>query len=198
MMHSLRNCRPGGGPALGGTQKIRIPLRYRPGEQPVISPQNVILKTGDIVFIEAREADVFYTAGLLPAGEYVLPRDSDLDVVEAVLRVGGALNSGGINTVNITGTLVQPGFGFPSPTLLSVIRKTPNGGQYTIRVDLDRAQRDRRERILVQPKDLLILQERPEEAFARYLMQAFRFDFVYTFVNNAHAMGTTGALSPVP
>jgi len=79
------------------------------------------------------------------------------------LRVGGPLTSGGLNTANISGTLIQPGFGFPSPTLVSIIRKTQGGGQYTIRVDLDLAQRDRRERILIQPKDLLILQETPRK-----------------------------------
>jgi hypothetical protein len=158
----------------------------------------VVLQTGDIVFIEARESDVFYTGGLLPSGEYVLPRDTDLDVVEAIARVGGPITSGGLNTANISGTLLPPGIGFPSPTLVSIIRKTPCGGQYTIRVDLDRAQRDPRERILIQPRDLILLQERPEEAIARYIAQAFNFNFTYTFVNNSHALGTTGFIGPHP
>jgi hypothetical protein len=38
-----------------------------------------------------------------------------------------------------------------------------------IRVDLRKALRDPRERILVQPGDMLILQEKPCEAVARYL-----------------------------
>jgi protein involved in polysaccharide export with SLBB domain len=179
-------------------QRIRIPLRYRPGHPPEVRPEDVVLQTGDIVFIEAREADVFYTGGLLPSGEYVLPRDTDLDVVEAIARVGGPITSGGLNTANISGTLLPPGIGFPSPTLVSIIRKTPSGQQYTIRVDLDRAQRDIRERILIQPRDLILLQERPEEAIARYIAQAFNFNFTYTFVNNAHALGTSGFIGPHP
>jgi hypothetical protein len=212
MMNSLRTCPPGpnappGGPVAsllppkplnGEPQRIRIPLRYRLGEQPCIRPEDVVLRTGDIVFIEAREADVFYAGGLLPAGEYVLPRDTDLDVVEAIARIGGPITSGGLNTANISGTLLPNGLGFPSPTLVSVIRKTPGGGQVTIRVDLDRAQRDRRERILIQPRDLLILQERPEEAVARWFAQAFNLNFTYTFVNNAHAFGSSSLIDPHP
>jgi len=34
----------------------------------------LVLNTGDVVFLEARETELFYTGGLLPAGEYVLPR----------------------------------------------------------------------------------------------------------------------------
>src|SRR5207249_10709769 len=56
-------------------QMIRIPLRLRPGEVPSIRPEDIILHTGDIVYIAAREAEFFYTAGLLPAGQFILPRD---------------------------------------------------------------------------------------------------------------------------
>jgi hypothetical protein len=195
MMNNLRNCPPGGLSA-GNTQRIRIPLRHRPGQPPTIRPEDIILQSGDIVYIEAREADVYYAGGLLPSGQYLLPRDTDLDVVEAILRIGGPFNSGGISTANISGTLLGTGIGFHSPTLVSIIRKTPGGGQVVIRVDLDRAQRDPRERILIQPKDLIMLQERPEEAMARYFTQTFRFNFLYTFVNNSHAVGTTSYTGP--
>jgi hypothetical protein len=43
---------------------------------------------------------------------------------------------------------------------------------------------------LIQPRDVLVLQERPDEAFARYLAGIFHFDLLYTFVNNGHALGT--------
>src|SRR5262249_5608896 len=148
LMHRMQTCPPGGDPlslAAPGTTRIRIRLRYRPGQLPTIRPEDVVLQNGDIVFIEAREADVFYTAG-------VLPRDTDLDVVEAILRVGGPIDSGGLNTANINGTLINPGIGFSSPSLVSIVRKTPDHNQVVIRVDLDRALRDRRERILIQPQ----------------------------------------------
>jgi protein involved in polysaccharide export with SLBB domain len=194
MINALQACPPGasllGATGAGGRQ-IRIPLRMRRGETPALRPEDVILQTGDVVYIKAREADVFYTAGLLPAGEYVLPRDTDLDVVEAITRIGGAIESGGISTANITGTLILPGFGFSSPSLVSIIRKTPNGEQVVIRVDLNKALRDRAERILIQPRDVLILQESPDQAFARYLSQTFNFNFVYTLFSTSRAVGTT-------
>ena len=43
-------------------------------------------------------------------------------------------------------------------------------------MDLNRAFRDPRERILIQPGDIIVLQETPGEAFARYFTQTFRFD----------------------
>jgi len=124
-------------------------------------------------------------------------------VVQAILRIGGPINSGGINTANITGTLINPGFGFLSPTLCSIVRQTPCGGQVVIRVDLNRALRDPRERILIQPKDLLVLQERPDEAITRYITEQFKFSFLYRLVDNAHAMvqgvgATTGTPPTVP
>jgi hypothetical protein len=179
-----------------GTQRIRIPLRYRPGQPPAIRPEDIVLQTGDIVYIEAREADVFYAAGLLPSGEYQLPRDTDLNVVQAILRIGGPVLVGGVNTANISGQLINPGLSLPNPTLVSVVRETPGGGQVTIRVDLDRALRDPRERILIQPRDLIVLQERPDEGFGRYLHEIFNFNFRYTFVNNPHSVGVTTFSGP--
>jgi Polysaccharide biosynthesis/export protein len=185
---AFRNCPPGTNPFTmdhSGSRRIRIPLRYHPGMPPHVNPEDVILETGDIVYIEAREADVFYAAGLLPSGEYTLPRDTDLDVVQACLRIGGPIFSSGLQTANITGTIINPGFGFLSPTLLSVIRQTPCGGQFVIRVDLDRAFRDPRERILVQPRDVLLLQETPEEAIARYFYETVnQFSFFHTSSHN--------------
>ncbi|MEZ6091317.1 MAG: polysaccharide biosynthesis/export family protein [Pirellulaceae bacterium] len=63
---------------------IRIPLRLPPGVVPNIQPQDVLLKDGDIVYIESRDREVFYTGGLLPGGEHPLPRDYDLDVLGAM------------------------------------------------------------------------------------------------------------------
>jgi hypothetical protein len=80
--------------------------------------------------------------------------------------------------------------------LLTIIRKTPKGGQITIRVDLNRAAQDRRERVLVQPGDFLILQESLGESFTRYMTQTFRFNYLYTFVRNAHTTLTTNPLLP--
>ncbi len=45
---------------------LRIPLRLPPGVTPSFRPEDIILKEGDIVYIDSREAEVFYTGGLLP------------------------------------------------------------------------------------------------------------------------------------
>ncbi len=173
-----------------GGNMIRIPLRYRQGNPPTIKPEDVILQDGDIVFIEARDAELFYTGGLLPPGEYVLPRDHDLDVAEAIVRVGGPLISGGINTININGALVMPGLGLPSPSLVTILRRTPAGGRVAIRVDLEQTLRDPYQRVLVQKGDLLILQEKPSEAIVRYLTQEFSIDLLGTIIRRQDLQGT--------
>ena len=54
----------------------------------------MVLNDGDIVYIESRETEVFYTGGLLQGGEFPLPRDYDLDVLGAMAIAGqGAYGS---------------------------------------------------------------------------------------------------------
>ena len=112
-----------------------------------------MLEDRDIVFVPALEAQVYYTGGLLPAREVPLPRDHDINAIEAVLRIGGPVLSGGINATNFQAIILAPGLGSPSPSLLSVIRQMPNGQQVVIRVNLNQALRDPRENILVQAGD---------------------------------------------
>ena len=76
-----------------GMNTVRIPLRLRPGEVPHFRPEDIILRDGDIVYVDSRETEVYYTGGLLGGGEFPLPRDYDLDVLTAVAR--GAANRSG-------------------------------------------------------------------------------------------------------
>jgi protein involved in polysaccharide export with SLBB domain len=172
-----------------GSPISQIPLRARPGTPLPIRPEDVTLQDGDAVFIPAREEQIYYTGGLLPPGEHILPRDHDLDVLEAVVRSRGPLANGGFATSNLSGTVIQPGIGQPSPSLLTVIRRLPCGDRIPVRVDLNRAVRDARERILVQPGDFLILQEAPSEATARYVTQVFNVSFVWKFLQTSHLFG---------
>ena len=55
------------------------------------------------------------------------------------------------------------------------MRRLPNNQQILIRVDINEAFRDMRENIIVQPGDLIVMQERPSEAVTRYMTQQFRF-----------------------
>jgi protein involved in polysaccharide export with SLBB domain len=179
-----------------GSQIIRIPLRLPPGSDPPFRDEDIILHSGDIVFIGARDAEVYYTAGLLPAREIALPRDQDLGVVEAVLRIGGPFINGGINSNNLNGAIVGSGVGNPSPSQLTVLRRTPDGRQVNIRVDLHQAARDPRENILVKAGDVLILQENTDEAFARYVSQVFDFSIIARIINRGSASGTASVVLP--
>ena len=173
---------------------MRIPLRLRPGEAPPFSPGDVILHSGDIVFIEARDTEVFYTGGLLPTRQFPLPRNYDLDVVDAIAFVSGPIVNGGQNYNNLSGSLIQPGIGFPSPSLVTVLRRTAGGGQIPIRVDLNKALRDRRERLLIQPGDVVILQQTVGEAIAQYFTDVLHLDFLGTIIRQRDLLGT-GTLS---
>ena len=144
---------------------LRIPLRLPAGVLPSIRPQDVILEEGDIVLIESRDTEFFYTGGLLPAGQWPIPRDYDLDALGAMAMAGGGVASrgqggGGGGIGGIAG-----GLSGVAPGRLYILRKTPCKGQIAIEVDLARSINDPRERPIIQPGDTLILQYKPcEEA----------------------------------
>jgi hypothetical protein len=150
-----------------------IPLRVRPGEDIPFRPSDVILNDGDIVYIAAREAEVFYTGGLLLSGQYPLPRDFDLDVVQAIAYVRGPIVNGAFSQNNLSGQIQPVGIGFPNPSLVTVLRRIPGKGQIKIRVDLNRALNDPNERIIIRPMDVVILQSTPAEAFAQHFRSVF-------------------------
>lgn len=153
---------------------ITIPLRVRPGEMPNISPADVILEEGDIVYIESRDTEVFYTGGLLPGGQYPIPRDYDLDVIGAMAIAGTGLGgTGSQGGGNRGGSILGGGFGGAVPTQLYVIRKMPCGPEFNIAIDLQRAMNDPSQRILIQPGDTLILRYKPHEELVNFGLVAF-------------------------
>src|SRR5262249_35517806 len=70
---------------------INIPLRVPCGEVLRVKLEDVVLHNGDVVYLEPRTNDLFYTGGLLPPGVFELPRDHDVDVLEAVSMVRGPM-----------------------------------------------------------------------------------------------------------
>jgi protein involved in polysaccharide export with SLBB domain len=175
----------------------RIPLRAPCGQPPCLRPEEVELQSGDVVFLEARDNDLFYTGGLLPSGAHVLPRDRDLDVVQAILLVRGPFFNGAFGGSNLSGALIQPGIGNPSPSLLTVLRRAPDGRQVAINVNLRRAVREPQERILIKSGDVLVLQEQPGEALTRYLTQTFfNFNLYWQAVSGAHETGVVNVATP--
>jgi hypothetical protein len=183
--------------ALGAAEgMVRIPLRLDPGQPFPVSKEDVVLNPGDIVFVPARQGGLFFTGGLLIAGVFPLPTNRDLRVVEAVAVVGGPLLSGGIAGNNLSGQIVGVGIGNPSPSLLTVLRKTPGGGQVAIRVDLNEALRDPRENILVQSDDILLLQETPGEALGRYFTTVFNLTLFTELFRTSSSLGTATLSAP--
>ena len=175
-----------------------IPLRLPPGAPIPFQPEDVVLHTGDVIYLQARDRGVYFTGGLLPAGEFPLPRDHDLDVVEAISRARGPMVNGGFAINNLAGNIIEPGIGAPSPSLLTVLRRLPDGGRQQIRVDLNCALRgDPRELLRVQPGDVLILQEKPSEALARYISQTFfNFSLSWQVLHQRFATGVIDVSAP--
>ena len=183
--------------SLGNQQGIvRIPLRLSPEEPITFKPEDIILHDGDIVYVPSRDSELYYTAGILGSGQFILPRDYDLDVIEALALSGAPLFTGSQSANNLSGSTVGGGLGTPTPSQLIVLRKTAEGKQLAIRVDLNRALVDNRERILVQPSDILILQETLGEATFRYVSEVLTFNFAFDMFETVDAFG--GASFAVP
>ncbi len=180
----------------GQRRVVRIPLRTKPGEPLQFGPEDVVLNNGDIVVVRGRDPEFYYTGGILPSSEVPLPNDYDLTVVEAILKGRGPLNNGGINSGNFNGALVGVGTGNPSPSLLTVLRRTPLGGQVAIRVDLNEALRDPRENILVQAEDVLVLQETHNEALTRYMTQVLQLNFFSQIIQRGDLQAEANAFLP--
>ncbi len=148
---------------------LRIPLRLNPGEAPRFRPEDIILRDGDVVYIDSRETDVYYTGGLLGGSEISLPRDYDLDVLAAVARAGTRI---GVGNASGSNSLIGSAGSIP-PSQLIVLRQLPGENQIAIRVDLNDAINNPRARILVQPGDTLILRFKPQEEIVNFALNTF-------------------------
>lgn len=162
---------------------IRIPLRAYPGQMPHLQPSDIILEEGDIVVVEARDTEFFYTGGLLPGGQFPIPRDYDLDVVGAMAIAGQGLGSSG-SSQGGGGGMLGGGFSGASPTQLYVIRQTPCGDQFNIAVNLSSALNDSSQRVLIQPGDTLILRYTPCEEIVNFSLVTFFTYGIQELFNN--------------
>ncbi|WP_437186921.1 polysaccharide biosynthesis/export family protein [Planctomicrobium sp. SH668] len=166
-------------PTMSNPNIIRIPIRLGPGEQPNITEESITLYDGDIVFIDSRETEVFYTAGLLGGGQYTLPRDYDLGVLEAISIAEGRSSGGTGLARSIGGVSALNHDVSNSASRLAILRTLPNGKRVTLEVDLKKAMRYQQENIRIQPGDILFLQYTMPEAacafFQRYLLEGALF-----------------------
>jgi len=133
---------------------LRIPLRLKPGVVPTLSEEEITLEDGDIVYIESREREVFYTGGLLGGGEFPLPRDYDLDVLGAMAMSGQLYQTGNQQMGGNRGGMGGMGMGGLQgvpPGIVYILRKTECDGQIAIEVDLKDAYNNPAARPLIQP-----------------------------------------------
>lgn len=172
---------------LSGPGVIRIPIYVTPGEFPRISEADVTLEDGDIVFIESRDSEVYYTAGLLGGGQYTLPRDKDLHILEAIsiaqsprnLMSGGAgRRVGGVTALNQDVTI--------SASKLIVLRTLADKTRIPIEVDLNKVKSEMtgRENIIVQPGDVLVLQYSCVEAVAAFIERNLLEGAIFTLAGS--------------
>ena len=151
---------------------IRIPIEAERGQFPNLSEEDITLYDGDVVYIQGRQEEVFYTGGMLEGGRFPLPRDYRIDVLEAIAIAGGSgAGSAGSGGIGRTSSVILA-------TQVTVLRKC-GCEQVAIDVDLRYALADPSERVIVQPGDLIILEFRKRELVANTIAQVFTFGGIF-------------------
>lgn len=150
---------------------LRIPLRLPCGQAPAISPADVILSDGDIVLVEARETDYFFTSGLLGGGQFALPRDYDLNVLDAISIAESTGTQAFINrpTRAIGGVSALNRDVTVGASRAVIERDLPGYGTTRIAVDLYKAMELPQHRVRIQPGDRIYLEYTPKEAFWAFI-----------------------------
>ena len=103
------------------------------------------LRSGEVVNVKSPSNQFFYASGALNAGQYPIPRDRQLNALQAVALAGGSFNS-------------QRGGAYLGPSELVITRQN---GQ-TFRVDYQRLQANPNA-VRIRPGDSLSLQYKPRE-----------------------------------
>ena len=153
---------------------IRIPIRVSPCKiPPRLTSDDVTLRDGDVVLIQSRDAEVFYTGGMIKGGVHPIPRDYDLDVLGAIATAGGGLGYGwgGGGTGSTSGNSI---FLLP-PSRILVLRQV-NGQQMAIRIPQKEALRDPSQRVLIEPNDVILLEYTRLEMLFNLIYSNIRFN----------------------
>jgi hypothetical protein len=134
---------------------IRIPLRVLPNEEPPrLTSDDVTLRDGDVIYIQSREAEVYYTGGMLKGGVHAIPRDYDLDVLAAIATAGGGVGAGISGGDSSTGG--RSNF-LLAPSRILIIRNQ-DGRQVAIALKKNDALRDPSSRIFIEPNDVILVE----------------------------------------
>ncbi len=155
---------------------LRIPLKLPCGAALPFTPQDIILNDGDVVYVAPRKRDYFIGAGLLLGGKYILPRDQDTDIFDAIaIANSSALGPAGTNAGS---TIFRNGPGnIVAPSRVIVIRQLSSGKQIKIDVDLRVATNDPGERLLILPGDVVMLRYRPGELVANTILNIINIGY---------------------
>lgn len=167
---------------------VRIPLSQSIGEEQPFRPEDVVLGDGDVVFLPKRDGDQFMTGGMLPSGRHPLPRDRDIDVLEAIAISTGP--SYGPAAGTRAPYYAGGGKGILPPTDVVIIRRLSNDKQVKIRVDLKKCLDDPSERVIVARGDLILLKFKPGEMAGNMALNLFNLNFTISRVLGAGAGST--------
>ena len=152
----------------------RIPIESENGMFPQLEESQITLNDGDVLYIEGRQQDVFYTGGLLEGGRFPLPRDYEIDVLEAIALAGGteAQVAGGGGAGGRLGNIVPA-------SKITIIRRGQNGGSCAISVDGECALGNASERVIIQPGDLIRLEYTDRELFINTVTSFLSFSGIF-------------------
>lgn len=140
----------------------KIPLTILPGESPSFCRSDVLLSNGDVVFVESRSQEYFYTAGLLGGGKYPLPRNEDTSLLDAIAladsqnRILPTRQVGGVSSLSQDVTV--------GASRVVIFRNSGSGQQVPIKVDLNRVKRNPSLAPSILPGDRIVLQYTPLQA----------------------------------
>ena len=160
--------------SIGQANIVRIPIKAEPGNFPQLSEADITLEDGDVVYIRGRERDVFFTGGLLEGGRFPLPRDYQIDVLEAIALAGG---SSATTAGASGGALSRLGTVKPA-TQVTVLRRC-GCEQVAIDVDLRFALTEPSERVIIQPGDMIILEYRRNELAINSFASIFQIGGIF-------------------
>ncbi len=159
---------------------VRIPLSHQIGTGLPFDSEDVVLGDGDVVFLPRRDGDHFMTGGMLPAGRFPLPRDRDLDILEAIAICTGS-NYGpnkGTGNPNFEGG----GGGLIPPSDIVIIRQLSDCEQIKIYVDLKKCLDDPTERVKIAAGDLIVLKYKHKEMAGNLALNLFNLNFTISRV----------------
>lgn len=150
---------------------VRIPLRVSPNETPPqLTSEDVTLLDGDVIYIQARDAEVYYTGGMIKGGAFSIPRDYDLDVLGGIAKAGGGIG------VSVGGgdTSQSGGRNFLLPPSRILVLRDQGGKQVAIKIRKKDALRDPQHRILIEPNDVILLE---------YTNAELMFNLIFSTIN---------------